>query len=89
MNTTATVSALMLDTFNQILTDRMYEDADNYIRECLLDSVSPVVRIDYHNGIVLCINRDDYGHNAICKATHDYGGEASVYIDGKDIFAWD
>ena len=89
MTTTATATALMLDTFNQILFDRMYEDEDDYIRNCLLDSVSPVVRIDYHNGIVLYINRDDYGHNAICKATHDYGGEASVYIDGVDIFDWD
>lgn len=79
----------MLNCFEDILSERMYEQDDIYTIECLTRSVSPVVRIDYHNGIVLTINRDEYGYNEICRMTRLYGGECSVFIDGKDVFDWD
>lgn len=88
MNEIKNVIDAMLGAFNSILTERMYEEEDEYIRQCLMESVSPVIRIDYHNGIVLCINRDEYGNNDIIKATHDYGNEADVFIDGRNIFDW-
>jgi len=88
MNETQKVVATMLDEFCNMLTERMYEEEDEYIRQCLLDSVSPVIRIDYRNGTVLCINRDDYGMNEIIRASHEYGNEADMYIDGRNIFDW-
>lgn len=88
MNEIKTVIDAMLGAFNSILTERMYEEEDEYIRQCLMESVSPVVKIDYHNGIVLFMSFDDYGMRDIVKASHDYGNEADVYIDGKNIFDW-
>lgn len=83
------VCKLMYETFMDILTEDNYKEQDEYIADCILNSVSPVIRIDYHNGIVLCVNRDEYGTNNICKMIHDYGNESSVYIDGEDILYWD
>jgi len=74
-----------LDWFYSYLSERENDDMNRYITECILDSVSPIVRIDYHNGIILTVNSDDYPLNDIFMMCHDYGNEASVFIDGIDI----
>lgn len=79
----------LLEAYEDMLFGRYLEEEDNYIRKCIMDSVSPVIRIDYRNGISLSVNRDDYAINDIIRLTHFYNNEAAVYIDGRDIFDWE
>ena len=59
-----------------------------YMTDCILNSVSPVIRIVNHSGTI-CINRDAYGvrdaARFILKNTDD---SSAVYIDGVDVLDW-
>ena len=83
------IASVMLDVFEQELYNRMLEDEDNYIRECILDSVSPVACIVCDN-LRLYVNMDDYGMNEVIRTIHRCECESdsvvSVFMDGKDIF---
>lgn len=89
MPLSAREASILLDSFERILYERMFSTEDDYIRNKILESVSPVIRIVYHNGIQVSINRNDYGLDYIVACTHDYHNNASVFIDGQDIFEYD
>ena len=83
------VAKKMLSAFEDELIDRMNEPFKRYLRRCLLESISPVIRIQ-KSGLSISINRDDYGYNDIIRfILNNMDDNTSVIIDGTDVLYWD
>ena len=86
---TEQVTKLMLSAYDDILAERMNEPLAGYIRERIMESVSPVIRIKQEH-VSISINRDDYGYDDLIRFIIRNIDECTeLYIDDTDILYWD
>lgn len=89
-STVRTCAKTMISTFESFLIERENEDLAEPIREAILESVSPVIKLE-QQGTTIVINRDEYGLDELVRfIIHTISeSDTTVIIDGQDIFYWD
>ena len=80
----------MISAFEFFLMERENEDLAEPIREAILESVSPVIKLKQQRTTVV-INRDEYGLNQLVRfIIHTISeSDTAVIINGVDIFDWE
>ena len=80
---------IMLSAFENVLYERMDEGLVDLIRDALLNSVSPIVKIRKKDATI-AINRDDYSYADLIRfILRNMDDSASIIIDGVDILDWE
>ena len=89
-STVRTCEKTMISAFESFLIERENEDLAEPIREAILESVSPVIRLE-QQGTTIVINRDEYGLDELVRfIIHTISeSDTAIIIDGQDIFYWD
>lgn len=79
----------MLNAFDSILCERMYETEKKIILDAINNSVSPVIRI-VNSKTSITINRNDCKQeNVIRFIIENMDDNTSVIVDGIDVLYWD
>ena len=80
----------MISAFESFLIERENEDLAEPIREAIMESVSPIIKLE-QQGTTIVINRDEYGLDQLVRfIIHTISeSDTAVIIDGQDIFYWD
>ena len=80
----------MISAFESFLIERENEAIAEPIREAILESVSPIIKLE-QQGTTIVINRDEYGLDQLVRfIIHTISeSDTAVIIDGQDIFYWD
>jgi len=75
----------MLSAFESVLEERMHDGLEEIIKDSIMESVSPVVKLRKGN-TTISINSDDYGLNEVARfIIQNMDEETAVIIDGIDI----